>query len=301
VQHAVLRSLYASRAGRRVIESSIGGRLQRALPLRLAIALQFHHHMGYFPNLRNPKTLSEKIQYRKLHDRDPRMPPLVDKVAAKLIVAGILGPEWVIPTLWSGADPAAMPLESLAPPYIVKASHASGCNYVVLDADAVDPARIRAEATRWLALDYGRRYHEWAYTRVPRRLLIEPYIGRGAAYPNDMRFSVFHGRVQHISVTVGRGTPEYFIFVVDPEWNWMPVSIAMQGRAERRDVPPPASLAAMRAAAVQLAAPFGYARVDLYEVDQRPLFGELTLYPNAGYTAYHPPAYERLLGDLWRL
>jgi hypothetical protein len=70
---------------------------------------------------------------------------------------------------------------------------------------------------------------------------------------------------------------------------------------ERRDVPPPASLAAMRAAAVQLAAPFGYARVDLYEVDGRPRFGELTFYPNAGYTAYHPPAYERLLGDLWRL
>jgi len=40
--------------------------------------------------------------------------------------------------------------------------------------------------------------------------------------------------------------------------------------------------------------------VDLYEVDGQPLFGELTLYPDAGYAYLNPPAFDRRLGELWR-
>jgi hypothetical protein len=301
VHRSALRFIYRNPATRRVIGSPVGAFFQRVLPERYAIALQFHHHVGVFPDLKHPTTLSEKIQHRKLYDRDPRLPLYVDKLAVKDIVAGILGPEWIIPTLWSGADPALIPFDALEPPYVVKANHASDCNYFVLNAQDVDRELIRARAAEWLALDYGRRYHEWAYTAVPRRLLVEPFIGSGVALPVEYKFLVFHGVVHHIGVTTGRGSANKRTDVFDPDWNWLPVSRVSYPKRERLDNPPPKQLAAMLAAAETLAAPFGFARADFYDGDEQPLFSEMTFYPTAGYDPYVPPEFERLLGDLWRL
>jgi hypothetical protein len=301
VHRSALRFLYTHPATQRLISHRAATTVKRALPKRFAIALQFHHHHGYFPDLRRPKTFSEKIQYRKLHDRDPRMPRLVDKLTVKGIVADVLGDDWVIPTLWSGTDPAALPFDQLTPPYVVKANHASQCNYFVRSALDVRPDHIRAEARRWLKLDYGARYHEWAYTVVPRRILVEPFVSESTALPIDYKFSVFRGRVQHIGVIVGRGTPRQRAIYFAPDWTWMPVSLTMGGRVEHMDIPPPQSLSAMTDAAQQLAETFSYARVDFYEINGRPLFGEMTFYPVAGYESYAPAAYDRVLGDRWQL
>jgi hypothetical protein len=298
---SALRFIYRNPAARRVIGSPVGAFVQRVLPERYAIALQFHHHVGAFPDLKHPKTLSEKIQYRKLYDRDPRLSLYVDKLAVKDIVAGILGPEWIIPTLWSGTDPALIPLDTLEPPYVVKANHASDCNYFVLDAQDVDREQIRARAAEWLALDYGRRYHEWAYSQATRRLLVEPLIGDGVTLPVDFKILVFHGVAQQVNVTVGRGTEGLRTDFFDLAWNWLPVSRVSYPKRGPLNIPPPRQLAAILTAAEQLAAPFGFARVDFYDGDEQPLFGEMTFYPNAGYEPYDPPEFDRLLGDLWRL
>src|SRR4051812_45799357 len=68
-------------------------------------ALRVHYFMRLrrLPDLENPKTYSEKIQYRKLYDRDPRMPMLADKILVKEHVRKNLGESWIIPTLWAGS------------------------------------------------------------------------------------------------------------------------------------------------------------------------------------------------------
>lgn len=183
--HAPVPLRWNSPLSTRVIDSPLGTCVKRALPDRMVITLQFYRQLGYFPNVRNPRTFNEKIQHRKLYDRDPRMPPLVDKVGAKALVASVLGPEWIIPTLWSGTDPAQIPFDALDPPYVLKPSHASHCTHFVFDKDEIDRESIRAKAASWLRLDYSRPYHEWVYTQVPRRLLVEPYIGEVGALPID--------------------------------------------------------------------------------------------------------------------
>ena len=41
-----------------------------------------------------------------------------------------------------------------------------------------------------------------------------------------------------------------------------------------------------------------YLRVDLYDIG-RPVFGELTLHPNAGRMQFDPPDWDERLGRLW--
>ena len=57
------------------------------LPPRARVILEYLRAHRRWPNLKNPQTLNEKITWRKLYDRDPRMPDLVDKIKA----AGLLG------------------------------------------------------------------------------------------------------------------------------------------------------------------------------------------------------------------
>ena len=283
----------------RVFRSPIRRRLQRSLPARLAIPVLFRYHLGYFPNLRHPRTLNEKVQYRKLHERNPEFGPLIDKITAKTIVATLLGPEWVTPTLWHGTNAADIPFDSLTPPYVVKASHASGWNLFVLDEESLDRDSVRRQVDHWLQTDFGQHMHEWAYSQVPPGVLVEPFIGDGSAPPADFKLYVFHGHAHYIEVCLDRATEHKCFLYFDR--NWTRQYVSPTDHLHPGDAPRPHSLKAMIEAAEMLAAPFGFARVDFFEVEDRPIFGEITFYPGGGNDADHSIEFDRILGDLWQI
>ncbi len=43
-----------------------------------------------------------------------------------------------------------------------------------------------------------------------------------------------------------------------------------------------------------------FVRVDLYEINSKPLFGELTYYPESGWGRFIPGEFDRVVGDMWR-
>jgi hypothetical protein len=51
--------------------------------------------------------------------------------------------------------------------------------------------------------------------------------------------------------------------------------------------------------AKQLAYPFSNARVDLYNVDGKILFGEVTFAPGSGRGRFSSIVYDRWMGQLW--
>ena len=257
----------------------------RAARLRIALTYGWRHRR--LPDLACPTRFTELVQLRKLDDRDPRMPAMIDKVAAKSIVADALGRDWIIPILWSGdALPAAVPW---ADPVVVKSRHGCNHNAFVLDA-ATDWPRAVAASRRWMARDYGWWLDEWAYAPVPRGLLIEPWIGIGLDLPIDYKIYVFGGQATHVQVHLDRGGDHRWI-MHDADWR----AIAPGAPAIAR----PSALAAMLAAAETLAAGFTFARVDFYQPADRPLFGEIAFYPGSGLDPFDPPALDLELGRLW--
>ena len=228
--------------------------------------------------------------HRKLHDRDPRLPPLLDKVAVKAVVAARLGPEWVTPTLWHGEmlpDTPPWPL-----PVVVKARH--GCGQMAVVRTLAQWPAVKARADRWTKTPYGGWLDEWAYADVPRGLLVEPYIGTGAMFPVDYKLFVFGGRAAFVQVHLDRASDHRWI-VMDLDWRRV--------SPPTRDPDParPASLDAMIAGAEALAAGHEFLRIDLYEIDGAPRFGEVTVYPGSGLIPVVPPALDLAMGDLWRV
>lgn len=242
-----------------------------------------------FANLAMPSLFTELVQRRKLANRDLRMTMLADKVAVKSVVTDILGGDWVIPTLWHGTDLPMTP--EWAVPFVLKSRH--GCNQNIFFRDGVDNwLSAREAAHRWLLHSYGKWLDEWLYGHIPRGLLIEPYVGERDRLPIDYKIYTFAGQATHVQVHLDRGSRHRWMLF---DRNWKRVSAASADPDPLR----PRSLQAMLDAAEALGRGFDFVRNDFYEINGKPLFGEMTFYPGSGLDKFHPTSLDAMLGGYW--
>lgn len=261
---------------------------------RLGITLRYALTFGRFPNYLNPSSMSEKMQWRKAFDRNPVLPTLCDKLAVREYAAARV-PGLRFPTLhWSGTSPEEMPLDSLPLPFVVKPNNRSGANIFVRRPEDLDRDRIVRQCREWLAAPpYGRRFGEWAYSRVPSKLLIEEFLPDGALLgsPPNHDIFVFNGRAGFIFFSTGRYSsraPQRCLLTAD--WETIPVDrwrargfVVMDG-----NVPKPKNLDFMVEAAKKIAAEVDFLRVDLYNLDGSVYLSEVSPYPYSGLTMWIP-------------
>lgn len=263
--------------------------LHGALLARLRIRLTYlwrHHRL---PCLAHPRQFTEFVQHRKLYDRDPRLAAFSDKVAVKRIVADCIGDHWVTPTLWQGTT---LPAEPIWPfPFVVKSRH--GCKQrVFVRSVTEDWTAVRRRSQGWLTRHYGLWLDEWLYTQIPRGLLVEPFIGNDGQLPIDYKLYVFGGRVACVQVHLERETRHrWLLFDRD--------GTRLSSPTEDADPVMPRSLEQMIAAAEMLGQGFDFVRVDFYEINGVPRFGEMTFYSGSGLDPFDPPELDLMLGRLW--
>lgn len=251
---------------------------------------------GRSPHLLRPRRFTEKMQWRKLFDLDPRYAIFCDKLAVRDFIAARVGAEALTPLLWTGG-PEDIPFDRLAPPYVLKSTHASG--HVVMVDGAPDVEALRAQAAGWLGLNYGARFNEPGYTPVPPRLLIERTVTNAAGErPEEVRCFVFDGQVTVINtVFVEDGVLRNGAF---HRPDWTPLDWHFSRRLDR-PFPPPPCLAEMIRMAERLGEGIDHVRVDFYDGGDRFWIGEMTLYSWSGLSRFSPDEADFLLGREWRL
>lgn len=263
----------------------------------LRVMRAYRRRVGRYPNLLRPTRFTEKVQIAKLRWRTPRMVVLADKVLAKHAVAELLGPEWVTPTLYAGSALPPRGERNWPMPYVIKANNWSGGNYFVTGPDQPDWDDVERHVQSWMRRPFGRSMGEWVYSAIPPQILVEPYIGHGEP-PADYRLHVFGGRSDFVSVNwerfAGLKRATY-----SREWQRLPFAVSDAEPYYGDDIPPmPKSYSEMIRAAELLAAGFPFARVDFYEIDDRPRFGEVTFYPNSGFVRW-PDELDFRYGAMW--
>jgi hypothetical protein len=271
-----------------------------ALPAKAHVALDHLRNHGQLPNLKRPATFSEKIAVRKLYDRDPRIPSLVDKISAKQQMASRFGDDFIIPTLATFDAAGEIDFAALPYPCLVKPNHASGFNMFLRERPAKED-EVRRRLGRLLQYRHERASEEWAYAQIAPRLLVEPWVvGSGIEGGEhgliDYKFHTFAGQVFAIQVDVDRFADHRRSFF-DPSWTPMQFELLYPRAAH--EIPAPVALEEMLRRAGQIGEEFAYVRVDLYEVAGKVKFGEVTFYPGAGLEVFNPPEFDALFGALW--
>lgn len=263
---------------------------------------------GAYPDLARPRSFSEKLQYRKLFDRNPLIRTFCDKIASRDFARARAPEIGLADLLWSGADPSAIPFERLEPPYVIKPNNRSRKILFVRRREDVDRDAIVATCRAWLAEGhYGKAIGEWGYREVPDRLMVEAYIDELGvdAVPSDYKFFVFDGQTRFIYFSGGRGSASRTRGMYTPDWRRLPwhkktpvEHIHLEGEAPR-----PSNLAEMVSIADRIGAGVDFLRVDLYNLSGRVVLGELTAYPYSGNVLIHDGSSSRKvdleIGTYW--
>lgn len=265
------------------------------------LRLLYWGRFGRRLDLEAPRTYSEKIQWLKIHDRNPLYTRLADKLAVKQWVAERIGEEHVIPTLgaWDSFD--EIDFDALPQSFVLKATNDSGGIVLVPDKSSLDHEAARRTLEFSLRSNFYYLNREWPYKNVSPRIMAEHYMDFGmneeAGKPRgalDYKVFCFDGETKAVLVVSNREVAEC-VDVFDTSWNHLPFS---NGKPNAATVPErPEHLDEILRLARILSAGLTHVRVDFYDYAGRVLFGEMTLYHWGGLEAFDPPIYDELFGS----
>lgn len=274
------------------------------LPDRLYLSLRFRCQMGYWIDWENPKTFSEKIQWLKIYNRKPEYTMMVDKYAVKQYVADRIGEKYIIPTLgvWENFDD--IDFSTLPRQFVLKTTHGGGGGGVVIcrDKSSFDKVKAKNIINSSMKFDIYRNLREWPYKDVPKRIIAEKFMtpkkNPSPADLPDYKFFCFNGEPKFCQVIRDRHSKETIDFY-DMDWRHQEfVGLNPVARNGLTPVARPIHLEKMADICRKLAKDIPFVRVDLYVIDDREYFGELTFYPASGIGVFTPKEWTDKLGDL---
>ena len=239
-------------------------------------------------DLRNPKTLADKVSYISLHTLPEQAVRCTDKWEARDYVAK-KGLEHILIPVHGEAVSSADELDfSIFPnKFVLKATHGCRMNYICLDKDKLDREKCRKLVRKWLNSTYGTYSVEPHYRGIPHRVYCETCIAKPEEL-QDYKIFCMNGEPRFVLVcsdriaVAGKGT-SLSLYLYDISWNPLDGVVKYRGEGPGDGViPKPLKLDEMLDVARKLSKDFDFVRVDLYEVDGEVYFGELTFTPFNG-------------------
>jgi hypothetical protein len=249
------------------------------LPDALYLKLRYRASYGRWPNLHAPTDINEYVLGHMLTSNNKLMAATVDKWGVRGYVKEAIGEEFLTELYLHTADVGDIQTSRLPTSFVMKPSHASGRIRIVADKTQTSDELLRSEARKWLRLNYHRVAREWVYRDIPRSIVVEQNLSVNGTPPLDYKLYVRDGKCFLIHVDTERFSRHRRAFY-DRNWNRLAVTWRYP---EADDVARPQGLGLMLEISEQLAKPFPFVRVDLYEVADRIVFGELTHFPEAGH------------------
>ena len=260
---------------------------------------RFRKKTGYQLELNPPRSFNHKIVYKKFFDRNSLLPVVADKLCVREFIREELGSEYaeniLIPMLQVTDNPEHIVFANLPDKFIIKANHSSGHNILVKNKSEMDRTSVIKDCQLWLKESYGFFKHEWAYSQVNRKIIIEELLTEEGKVPTDYKFHMCAGECLFIQVDVDRFT-SHARTLYDSKWNLIKATLKYPFGEEQEK---PILLDKMKYIASQLSKKFDYIRVDLYQCDGKVYFGELTNYPGSGLEVFTPLDLDFALGDKW--
>lgn len=255
---------------------------------------------GVEPNLENPQTFNEKLQWLKLHDRRPEYTTMVDKYAAKKWVADRIGDEYIIPALgvWEHFD--EIDFDALPNQFVLKCTHDSGGLVVVKDKSKLDKKNAKQKIEKCLKHNFYWFGREWPYKNVPPRIIAEKYMtDESGVELKDYKIFNFDGEPKLIQVDYDRFV-EHKRNLYTTDWQYIEAAIQYPTNPIHQ-IERPKQLEKMLDISRTLSAGFSHVRIDFYSIDDRIYFGEITLYHGSGFEIFAPDSLGEELGKWLKL
>lgn len=270
------------------------------VPDSIMLPLQYRIKLGRWCSLKNPQRWTEKLQVYKMFYRNPVLHQCVDKYEVRKFVES-KGCAVNLVKLYGVWDHASeIDFTKLPSSFVLKTTNGGGGEDVVLVRDKNQTDRLEKvkflDAKRVKEVNGGR---EWAYTGIKKPRIIAEELLINTENPDagveDFKILCFHGEPHYIIVDKDRFIDHKRNFYTT---EWERVSVTTDHEQFETPYPKPKNFDEMMNLARKLSADFPFVRVDLYNIEGKIYFGELTFYPWTGYVQFTPDYFDFTLGKL---
>lgn len=269
------------------------------LPDSIMLKIQYRMKLGRKLNLTNPERFTEKLQYYKMRYKNPILGICVDKYEVRKYLRQ-KGLDNILNELFLVADSANdIDFSKLPDQFVLKTTDGGGGENVIIctNKSIVNINELKKKLSGWKNKKNVNAGREWAYTQSPKsRIIAERYLENKAnpkAGIEDFKFLCFHGTPRYVIIDKDRyiGHKRNFYTIEKQRLN-----VESDCKQFDEDYIFPSNYNEMVDIARKLSEDFPFVRVDLYNVNGKIIFGELTFYPWSGYVQFNPDKFDFTLG-----
>ena len=248
-------------------------------------------------NLDRPSTFAEKIQWLKLNDHNEKIVLYADKFAVREHVKNVIGDEYLIPLLgvWESAD--EVDFSKLPESFVLKPNNSSGLVFICENKADLNIEETKKKIKKWEKSNLTKKTGEWFYEKIPYKLVCEKLLPGDV---DDYKMYFADGKFICTQVISERRSGKKVFHYYDE--NWALLDICRYGMQRPKKISEkPAKYDEMIKIATKLAEKFNFMRVDLYYIEGKIYFGELSFYPNNGFVRYETVEMDRFFSEKIKL
>lgn len=271
---------------------------------RLNTKLLFYKKFGRFPDLKNPKTLNEKLLKLKLerYGKDALVRQCADKYRVRDFIESRGCGEILNKLYGVYSSPEEINFDELPDKFALKWNFGCGFNIICSDKAELDKENTIALLKKWGKEDFWSYYSELQYRNVDKKIIAEEYIGdEKGDLPEDYKFYCFNGKAYCVMLCEGRkeGWPHFYF--LDRDFNLLRINKDSKAAPEDFKREKPAGIDEAFAIADKLSQGFEFVRVDLYIYKSKVRFGEMTFTPAAALDNKRLPETDLMFGQMLKL
>lgn len=253
------------------------------IPDWIYIKAWYKNRTGQKLHIVRPKELNEKMQWLKIHDRNPEFSSMADKAIAKEYLKKMIGDQYIIPTLgvWDSFDD--IDFNKLPNEFVLKCTHDSGSIVICRDKPTFDMEAAKAKLNDRLSRNYFWGKREWPYKNVKPRIIGEPLLKNKDGSPLvDYKFYCYGGKPRYFMYSLGEAEHNVRNHKFDMDLNSIDYKFKVKPAISVDEIHLPSNIREMIKLVEKLCKGIQHIRVDLYNIDGKIYAGELTFFSGAG-------------------
>lgn len=253
--------------------------LMSVFGVKKAKVLITKYYQGRKINLENPEKLNEKLLSDYYNSDMDIMARLTDKYAVRDYIKEKGLEEILVPIYGVYKSFKEIDFDKLPKKFVLKATHGCDMNYICSNKSEFDAKDVKRRVNLWLHTSIAYMSLELHYVKIRPRIICEMYLENQSDII-DYKFHCYGGEVLFVLVCTERSGGDYRdVFMTD--WTHRPDAI-IHTKMNPNGVEKPEKYDLMLKIAKTLSEDHSFVRVDLYEVQGKVYFGELTFTPATG-------------------
>lgn len=258
-------------------------------------------------DLKNPKDLNEKILWAKLFSDTTKWTELADKYKVRKYVEGLGLAKYLVKLYAVWYDAKEVNFDVLPDTFIIKANNGDGkgTNKIISKSELTEEkkAELVKMIDEWLhRKNIGALHAEPQYKGMKPCVIAEEVLpcDPGTTTLTDYKIWCFNGKAYYVWICNDRskGGNSAHVMTYDLDWNAHPEFSVFNSDYLRGEImPKPQNFEEMIQVAEKLSQGFPELRVDLYNVQGKIYFGELTFTSQGGFMDFYTPEFNMELGS----